>query len=313
MKLSIITTLYDSAPYIEEFYSRIKEAAKKVTRDYEIIFVNDGSPDNSLDIAVSLHKKDKRVRVVDLSRNFGHHRAIMTGLSYATGDRVFLLDCDLEEEPEYLKEFYDEFDSSDADVIYGVQEERKGRLFEKISGALFYKLINVLSDYPIPHNLITMRLMSKRYVKSLLEHKERELFLGGVWVITGYIQKSLTVKKLDKGSSTYTLKHKISNLVNSITSFSNKPLIMIFFLGIIIMSCSFVAAAYIIIRRVFFGIMLLGWPSLMVSLWMLSGLIIFSIGMVGIYLSKVFSETKHRPYSIVRATYDRSGNENKKV
>ncbi|MFQ5442623.1 MAG: glycosyltransferase, partial [Thermodesulfobacteriota bacterium] len=109
MKLSIVTTMYHSAPYLEEFYERVKKEAARITKSFEIIFVNDGSPDESLDIALSLHKKDKRVSVVDLSRNFGHHRAMMTGLSYATGELVFLVDCDLEEEPELLGTFHEKF------------------------------------------------------------------------------------------------------------------------------------------------------------------------------------------------------------
>src|SRR5215203_27557 len=108
MMLSIVTTLYNSAPYLDEFYDRIGAAAKQITPDYEIILVNDGSPDNSLDIALSLHRKDKRVRLIDLSRNFGHHKAIMTGLAHARGNLVFLLDSDLEEEPELLLIFHEE-------------------------------------------------------------------------------------------------------------------------------------------------------------------------------------------------------------
>src|SRR4030067_2507563 len=104
MELSIVTTLFYSSPYINEFYNRISKSVKKITDDYEIIFVNDGSPDNSLEIAVDLYKKDQKVRVIDLSRNFGHHKAIMTGLRFAKGDKIFLINCDLEEAPENIRE-----------------------------------------------------------------------------------------------------------------------------------------------------------------------------------------------------------------
>ena len=150
MDLSIVTALYLSAPYLEEFYTRVSAAAQKITDDYEVIFVNDGSPDQSLDIAIALYEEDKRVRVIDLSRNFGHHKAIMTGLAHARSDLVFLLDCDLEEEPEWLEKFYDEFKTSDADVVYGVQQTRKGAFFERITGILFYKMFNLLSPHPMP-------------------------------------------------------------------------------------------------------------------------------------------------------------------
>ena len=306
MDLSIVTTMYYSAPYLEEFYDMITTIARKITDDYEILFVNDGSPDNSLDIAISLYERDDSVRVIDLSRNFGHHKAIMTGLAYAKGELVFLIDCDLEEEPELLGKFYDEFKGSDADVIYGVQQVRKGGFLEKISGNIFYWMFNLLSSYSVPANLITARLMTKRYVASLVEHRDREIFLAGLWVITGFKQNPLLVDKHSKGSSAYDLGRKISIFVNSITSFSSKPLILIFYLGSAILCFSSLATLYLIIRRLFFGALLAGWPSLMVTIWFLGGLTIFCVGVIGIYLSRIFTETKERPYTIIRQIYERS-------
>ncbi|WP_200888950.1 glycosyltransferase family 2 protein [Aphanizomenon flos-aquae] len=184
MYLSIVTTLYYSAPYIPEFYQRVSTEAQKLTDDYEIVFVNDGSPDDSLDIAVKLHQEDRRIRVIDLSRNFGHHKAIMTGLSYARGKLIFLLDSDLEEEPELLSLFHEHYQSSDVDVVYGVQKVRKGNIFEKITGEIFYKFFNLISSYPVPANLITARLMSQRYVKALVDHKDKEIFFS--WTLGYY-------------------------------------------------------------------------------------------------------------------------------
>ncbi len=307
MELSIVTTMYYSAPYIQEFYDRISAAAQKITNDYEIIFVNDGSPDDSLNIAVALYEKDSKVRVIDLSRNFGHHKAMMTGLMHAKGGLVFLIDCDLEEEPELLETFYAEHrKNDDVDVVYGVQKARKGGFVEKISGNIFYWMFNLFSSYPVPSNLVTARLMSKRYVDSLVKHKDREIFMAGLWAITGFKQIPLMVTKLDKGNSSYDLRRKISILVNSITSFSNKPLLFIFYLGSIILFISSLAALHLIIRRVFFGVLLAGWPSLMVTIWLLGGLTIFCVGVIGIYLSRVFMETKERPYTIIRQIYERS-------
>ena len=132
MILSIVTTLYNSAPYLEEFHARVCAAAEQITPDYEIIFVNDGSPDNSLQIALSLYQKNERVRIVDLSRNFGHHKAMMTGLAQARGGMVFLIDSDLEEEPELLETFYKELRTTGADVVFGVQQKRKGKRCPRI-------------------------------------------------------------------------------------------------------------------------------------------------------------------------------------
>jgi len=298
--------MYYSAPYIQEFYERISAAAQKITNDYEIIFVNDGSPDDSLDIAVSLYEKDPKVRVIDFSRNFGHHKAMMTGLMHAKGELVFLIDCDLEEEPELLKRFHAEHKKNcDVDVVYGVQKARKGGFVENISGNIFYWMFNLLSSYPVPSNLVTARLMSKRYVDSLVQHKDREVFMAGLWAITGFKQVPLMVIKHDKGNSSYDLRRKISILVNSITSFSNKPLLFIFYLGSIILFISSLAALHLIIRRVFFGVLLAGWPSLMVTIWLLGGLTIFCVGVIGIYLSRIFMETKERPYTIIRQIYER--------
>jgi len=304
MDLSIVTTLYYSAPYIEEFYNRIIAEVERITSNYEIIFVIDGSPDNSLDIAVSLYEKDNRVKVIDFSRNFGHHKAMMTGLAHAKGELVFLIDIDLEEEPELLGKFYDEFKSSDIDVLYGVQQRRKGGFIEKIFGEIFYRVFNSLSSYPIPSNIITARLMSQRYVKNLVEHKDREIFMAGLWAITGFKQMPVSVNKLSKGSSTYNFSKKISLFANSITSFSNKPLIFIFYIGFIITFLSGIGVLTLVIRRLFFGVYLEGWSSMIVSLWLLGGLIIFFLGVIGIYLSKIFMEAKQRPYTVIRHIYE---------
>ena len=313
MDLSIVTTMYQSAPYLEEFYTRLSHAARKITTQYEIIFVNDGSPDHAMEVVLSLYERDKKVKVIDLSRNFGHHKAMMTGLAHAQGQLVFLIDCDLEEEPELLGRFYAEIKSSGADVVYGVQEKRKGARFEQLVGHLFYTLFNLLSNHPVPRNVVTARLMSRRYVKNLVKHRDREVFMLGLWTITGFKQVPLTVRKHSKGSSTYNFRRKISVFVNSITSFSNKPLVLIFYLGSGISFISGIAVLYLIIRRLFFGVLLGGWPSLIVSIWLLGGLTIFCVGIIGIYLSRIFMETKQRPYTIIRQCYERTQKESRGV
>jgi putative glycosyltransferase len=305
MDLSIVTTAYYSAPHLEEFYRRSCAVADKITRSFEVIIVNDGSPDNSLDVALTIFQKDPRVRIIDLSRNFGHHKALMTGLAHSCGDLVFLLDSDLEEDPELLETFYQKLSTTGADVVFGVQERRKGKLFERLSGFLFLKVFNALSSHPLPANFITARLMNRRYVSALLQHREREMLLAGLWALTGFTQIPATVPKHSKDSSTYNTRMKIGHAVNAITSFSDKPLVIIFYLGCVILSLSSVAALYLIIRRVFFGTLLLGWASLIVSIWMLGGLTIFCLGIIGIYLAKIFIEVKQRPYSIVKDIYER--------
>src|SRR5262249_8597435 len=164
--------------------------------------VDDGSPDNSLEIACALVEKDSRVRVVELARNFGHHKALMTGLDHAQGDLCFLIDGDLEENPAVLREFFDKMQSGDVDVVYGYQSGRKGGLWERVTGQIAYTLFNSLFAHPIPRNHITVRLMKRAYVDSLLLHREQQTVIGGLWVITGFKQVGLPVNKLARGNTT---------------------------------------------------------------------------------------------------------------
>jgi len=306
MKLSIVATLYQSAPHIAEFYRRASASARTlVGEDYEIVLVSDGSPDNSLNLAVELTKIDTHVIVVDLSRNFGHHKAMMTGLAYAKGELTFLIDSDLEEEPEYLISFAKQMEDESCDVVYGVQGTRKGGWFERWSGSLFWKMINGLSGLSLPENVVTARLMTRRYVQSLLQHQEREVFMAGLWFITGYTQNPQIVHKLSISKSSYTLRRKLSLFVNSVTSFSNLPLAGIFYIGLLILTFACFYTGSLVINWLFFSHPLTGWTSVMASIWLLGGLIISFLGIIGIYLSKIFSEAKGRPYTIVRNVYGR--------
>lgn len=309
MKLSIVATLYQSATYINEFYERATAAAKQlVGDDYEIVLVNDGSPDSSLVLAIKLTEQDHHVVVVDLSRNFGHHKAMMTGLAHATGEQVFLIDSDLEEEPEWLLSFASQMESEECDVVYGVQEQRKGGRFEQWSGRCFYLLFNWLTKLNLQANIVTARLMSRCYVDALLLHREREVMIAGLWHITGFIQNIQIVRKKSTSETTYTFHQKISILIDAITSFSNSPLIGIFYFGIFVSVMAVIYVTYLVINKLFFAASLSGWTSVMASVWLLGGTIISFIGIIGIYLAKVFSEAKQRPYTIVKRVYEKNYN-----
>lgn len=304
MKLSIVTTLYQSSRYVDEFCRRAREAAVQLAcEDYELILVNDGSPDDSLEKVIALCETDSRMLVLDLSRNFGHHKAMMTGLAHAQGDLVYLIDSDLEEEPEWLISFAEQMAREKCDVVYGVQARRKGKLFERWSGQWFYRLFGLLTGLALPENIVTARLMSRRYVVALTAHEEREVFMAGLWHITGFDQRPQTVKKHNTSESTYTLRRKISLLANAVTSFSNAPLIAIFYVGIGIFAIAAGYTAWLSINWIFISKPMSGWTSVMASIWLLGGLVISFIGLVGIYLSKIFSEIKQRPYTIIRQVY----------
>ncbi len=308
MSLSIVSTLYQSAAYIDELYRRITDTALSLAEDYEIILVNDGSPDDSLDRAVRLSELDDHVSVVDLSRNFGEHKAIMTGLAHTRGDLVFIIESDLEEEPEWLLRFAEQLRRERCDVVYGIQDKRKGGLFERWSGTWFYRLFRLFAGMEFPENMVTARLMTRRYVDALLQFEDREVFLFGLLYITGFAQQPHVVHKHSSSKTTYTLRRKISLAVTSITLFSNAPLIAIFCIGAIISFAACICIACLVVNRMLFSGTLGGWASLMGSLWLIGGMVISCVGVVGIYLSKVFSETKRRPLTIVRQLYGKRRN-----
>jgi putative glycosyltransferase len=304
MKLSIVTTLFCSESYVNEFYQRSKSVAQKlVGDDYEIIMVNDGSPDTSLKIAVQLTKTENDITVVDLSRNFGHHKALMAGLSYANGELIYLLDSDLEEEPEWLLNFFEKLKQNECDVIYGVQDKRRGGWLEKLLGRLYFFITSMMIDVKLPKDITTARLMTKSYVDALLLHKEREMIIGGLWQITGFDQKPQKVNKHASTNSSYSTSNKFKLVIDTITSFSAQPLMFVFYVGLITFLMSFSYALFISINHILNDQEIDGWTSLMVSIWVLGGIIISFIGIIGIYLSKIYSETKNRPNIIVKRTY----------
>ena len=304
MKLSIVATLYRSASYIEEFLTRSTTVARQLVGDsFEIVLVNDGSPDNSLEIAVAQIAQFPRLKVVDLSRNFGHHKAMMTGLAHATGEHVYLLDSDLEEEPEWLYEFWRTMQDEHADMVYGVQRARKGSLYERITGPLFYRLFRALTGIVQPDNIVTARVMSRRFVDALLLHQEREINIGGLWIITGFRQVKAVVKKHASSPTTYTLGRKLDHLINAVTSFSSLPLIFTFYAGLLISFSAVLYITYSVLLRLLQPTVPVGFTALIASIWFFSGLIVFFLGVQGIYLAKIFTEVKQRPYTIIREVY----------
>lgn len=304
MKLSVVTTLYSSSRYINEFYIRITSEAKKVTDSYEIIFVNDGSPDNSLDLVRKICAQDVHVKVVDLSRNFGHHRAMMCGLEHALGERVFLIDVDLEELPEALSHFWQIMEQdAGIDVVIGELAEKTVPLFKRSTSDLFYKLFNALSVVKISSRDIVSRLMTRDYVNALIRYGEKEIFFPAIWEDAGFKQVRVPATKSYDGNSTYTLKRKLAMAVDAITSFSSKPLIYIFYLGLTFSFGSLLFIAFLIARRIVLGSAILGWTSLIATIFLIGGIIIFSLGIIGIYLSKIYMQVKSRPNSIVKKIY----------
>jgi len=305
--LSIVTTLYKSERFLDVFVAQCQEALAGINCDnYELIFVNDGSPDHSLDKVLKLKESNDHIVAIDLSRNFGHHYAIMAGLSYTTGDYVFLIDCDLEVPPTQIPVFYTKITGEkDCDVVYGVQEKRKGSFIERTVGGLFYGFFNSLTDTRIPENLLTERIMSRRYVDELIKMGDKNIFMAGMMQWVGFKQIPITIKKgLREGESTYTLGKRISLSMQAITSFSSYPLIMLFKFGFFISTISVITGAYFLIQKLIYPeIVLSGFTFLIVVLLFSVGIIISSLGILGIYIDKLFNQTKNRQTFIVKNIY----------
>lgn len=304
VKITVLTTLYFSEPYLNEFYDRIKNVLKQISNNYEIIFVNDGSPDGCVPKVLELQRQDSSIVLIDLSRNFGHHQAIMTGLQHVSGDYIFLIDADLEEDPELLLTFFNKIqENKSIDVVYGVQRKRKGNFAERITGSIFYKILNMLTKTDYPANTLTARLMKRNYVASVAKYEEKAIDIWAIFVLAGYNQKGVCVEKKHKGESTYTFSKRLAMGIESITSFSHRPLYSIFFIGIVWLVISTINVLFILSKKWIFGVPIEGWSSIMASVWLIGGITIFLIGVIGIYLSKMFLELKSRPLSIIRTIY----------
>ncbi|HOX26189.1 MAG TPA: glycosyltransferase family 2 protein [Candidatus Krumholzibacteria bacterium] len=303
MDLSIVTTLYQSEAFVAAFHARVTAAARSLSDRWELIYVVDGATDGSLREACRVAAGDPHVVVVELARNFGHHPAIMAGLARARGERVFLVDVDLEEPPELLLPFWAALDGGDWDVVFGQQARRKGGTWERWSGAVFYRLFNRLSGLDLPPSLLTVRLMRRRYVDALLQYREREFCFGPVAAHAGFRQRALPVVKGSRPGSTYTFARKLALTLRAVTSFSDRPLTLLAVLGLAILLLSGAALGWALLTRFALGRPVPGFTSLLISIWFLGGLSVFAIGVTGLYVGRVFREVKGRPSVLVRAVH----------
>ena len=301
MRLAFVTSLYNSASHLEEFYRRSKDVCMQIAPDsHQIILVNDGSPDNSIDIALTLRAKDRSVRVIDLSRNHGHHKALMIGLRAAEADLVYVLDCDLEECPEWCGLFKNELEKYKVDLVFGYQPKRRGRGVERLVGGLFYSVFNLLAGLRIHPNQTVARLMTGEYRRSLVAYEESDVFFAGLCELTGYKQLPCQVVKGSGSKTTYSFSRKVGMFITSITSFSSKPLIIIFYTGLLVSILSLASCIALFLVWLLKISSVSGWISVMSSLWLIGGLLMLFLGVIGIYLAKIFDEVKRRPYATIR-------------
>lgn len=303
MKLSIVTSVYYSEKYLHEFYSRCSVVAqqllnrpKSIFTSYELVFVNDGSPDNALSVLIAISAAHPEVVVVDLSRNYGHHYALRAGLDHSKGDYVFLIDCDLEESPELLIDFWAKMATDDdIDVVFGVQQKRKGNFFEVYGGKFFYQFLNGIIDLDYPHDTLTARFMNRKYVDAVLRYPEKALELWSVFTLVGFRQEAVLTTKLSKGTTTYKIEKKIKLALETITATSNRPLYLIFLFGIFVFFLSGSYLSYILYIALTAEGVVQGWASTLASIWLVGGITFLFLGIVAIYLAKIFQEVKSRP------------------
>lgn len=299
-KISVVTSVYLSENYINDFHKKLLYSLKKINiTNYEVIYVNDGSPGNDLQVLKKLLYTDPNIKIVNLSRNFGHHPALISGLREAKGDYIFLIDSDLEENPEWLVYFFKSLKKSDSEIVIGQQIKRKGNLFEKIFGSLFYHLMINVFDTKIIQNHTTACLMSKKFHHSMLKHTETVFTLTSLFYLTGYKQLIIPVEKKSKGISSYTFNKKISLLLKNIVVLTDKPLIIIFFMGIMISFIALFFGIYILYQKFNNAIGIDGFTTLAIMILFFSGLIIFNQGLIAAYIQKVLLETKQRPLTII--------------
>ncbi len=300
--LSIVSTMYRSRPFLETFIDECIAAAEQASSgSWELVLVNDGSPDDSLAYALQRRAAEPRIVVVDLSRNFGHHPAMQAGLRLARGELVFLIDCDMEVRPGVLAAFLQKQRSAQADLVYGYQEARKGGWFEQWSGALFWRGLNAMSTVPIPENMLTERLLTRRFLDALLRLGDFHVFLGGMMSWTGFVQLGMPLVKAQRpGRSSYTVWHRLGLMATAISSFSSRPLTWLFHLGLLVTALSFGYVLVLIFRKLVFNDALLGFTSMMALVALSLGITTMALGLVGIYLGRVYDQVQGRPPFIVR-------------
>lgn len=309
--LSVVTMIYKSRPFLDTFIAQATAAIQEIGGDdYEFVFVIDGSPDDSLEFLRSRQAHDSHIVIVDLSRNFGHHQAAWCGLHVARGERVFIIDCDLEVTPDVLPVFHERMQETRADVVYGFQEVRSGAAARKTLGDLFWRAFNLMSPTTVPRNICTERLMSRRYVDALLTMGDRNLFLAGMYFWAGFEQVGVPLqRKLREGRTSYSFFRRVQLMVRAISAFSSLPLQASFWVGLAIAFASTVYGSLLLARKITHpDSVLSGFTTLSLITSMSAGMIMMSLGVIGLYISRIYNQTQNRPVYLIRSIY-RDGEE----
>lgn len=301
MKISVVVPCYRCSKTIEELYFRVKEQIElKLKLEYELIVINDGSSENDWEIIKKICLEDKNVKGINFSRNFGQHYAIIAGLEKSTGDKIVVMDGDLQDIPEEIEKLYLKSEEG-YDIVLARREKRKDGIMKKFFSKMFYKVLSYLTETKQDASIANFGIYSKRAIKAVLSMNDSVKYFPTMIKWVGFSKSFINVEhgKRTEGEGAYSLKKRINLAIEIMLDFSDRPLRMTAKLGLLISMFSVIYAFYILIKA-FLGIKEVeGWASLFVSIWFLSGLIIFSLGIVGIYIAKIFDEVKNRPNYII--------------
>ena len=306
--LSIVVSCYNEELAIPLFYKEVKKMIEKMDYlDFEIVFVDDGSKDKTLEILKKLAKKDKQVKYVSFSRNFGKEAAMYAGLEYSKGDYVTLMDADLQDPPAMLEKMYKYLESGEYDCVATRRVTRKGEPpIRSFFARQFYKIINKLSDIEMVDGARDYRLMRREMVDAIVDMREYNRYSKGLFSFVGFKTKWLEYENVQRvaGETKWSFWKLFIYAIDGITAFSTKPLIMSAILGFLFCLVSFAMIIFIIIKTLVYGDPVNGWPSTACIIFFVSGIKLFCMGIVGQYLSKTYLETKKRPIYIVRDSND---------
>ena len=299
--ISVVSPVYMADKIVQELVKQVKENLLTITEDFEIILVNDASPDNSWVAIETECKKDKRVKGINLSRNFGQHYAITAGLSYAKGEWVVVMDCDLQDRPDEIPNLYKKA-MEGWDIVFAQRKERKDGFLKKKLSKLFYYLFSYLTETKQDASVANFGIYNKKVIVAILSMKDQIRFFPTMVQWVGFRKYYLPVKHSERfeGKSSYNFKGLFKLALNSILAFSDKPLRLTVKLGFGITLISLLVMLVYFIMYLTGSIKVLGFTSLIISFWFLSGIIIFILGFVGLYIGKMFEKVKDRPNFIVQ-------------
>ncbi|HLU85201.1 MAG TPA: glycosyltransferase family 2 protein [Vicingaceae bacterium] len=299
--ISVIIPIYNEQDIIQELYNRLQKTVSQISENYELIFVNDGSKDNSLLELLKLAEQDSRVFYINFSRNFGHQIAVTAGLDASQGKAVVIIDGDLQDPPELITDMFEKYKEG-YDVVYAKRKDRKGEsIFKKLTAKLFYRVLKQITSIDIPLDTGDFRLIDQKVVHYLNQMSEQNKFLRGQIAWLGFKQTQVLFDR-DKrkyGKTGYTLNKMIHFAMDGITAFSDKPLQLVTKLGFVISFISFVIILYAIYSHYVLHQTITGWTSLIISSMFIGGVQLISIGVIGEYISRINKNVLKRPLYII--------------